>query len=132
MVQATFCFYPWPPDHYSRYPRNNLTQLPNFLMPGTDTAGAGSRQCVSPHGPPRTPAPGPSAALSNTPRTDRCYRRETQEAAERAAALGGPRGDFAPAFARCLRIASTTSWSLINPIILISAPQLGHSNGSTS
>ena len=100
--------------------------------PSTDSAGAGSRQGVSPHGTPRTPAPGPSAALSNTPRTGGCYRHEIQEAAERAAALGGPRGDFAPAFARCLRIASITSWSLINAIILISAPQLGHSNGSTS
>jgi hypothetical protein len=75
---------------------------------------------------------GPIATATGKPRTAGCYRHETQEAVERTAVLGGPRGDFAPAFARSLRIASTTSWSMMNAIILISAPQLGHSNGSTS
>ena len=39
MVQATFYLYPWSSDHYSQLPRNKLTQLPNFLMPGTDMPG---------------------------------------------------------------------------------------------
>ena len=68
-------------------------------------------------------------AATGTPRTGGCCRYETQEATERAVAPGEPRGERASAFARCLRIASTTSWSIMNAIILISPPHDGHTNG---
>ena len=80
----------------------------------------------------QTPIPDLVAAATSTPRTGGGCRHETQEAAKSVAALGGPRGGRAPAFARCLRIASTTSWSMMNAMIRISPPHFGHTSGSTS
>ena len=68
----------------------------------------------------------------NTPRTGGGCRHETHDAAGRAAALGGPRGCRAPVFARCLRIASTTSCSVMNAITFISEPQGGQPPGFAS
>ena len=56
----------------------------------------------------------------------------SQEVAGRVAAPGGPRGDRALVFARCLRIASTTSCSVMKAMTFISEPHDGHSSGSTS
>jgi hypothetical protein len=46
--------------------------------------------------------------------------------------LGGPRASSVCLRSRCLRIASTTSCSMMNAITIISEPHEGHNNGSTS
>ena len=45
-------------------------------------------------------------------RTGGCCRYETPKTAEKTVAPGGPRGDRASAFAKYLRFAPTTSWSI--------------------
>ena len=79
------------------------------VRPSLESGESGGQQSLFRNKESRTPISDPAAAATSAPRTVGGCRHKTQEAAERAAALGGPRGDRASAVARCLRIASTTS-----------------------
>ena len=54
------------------------------------------------------------------------------EASGRSFSHGGPRGRSVRIRPTCLRILSTTAWSMMNAMTFISAPQEGQTNGSTS